>query len=258
VYLKLKKILKAALKFRNISSLIIVTAISALLEFNSLVLLAGFALYILLIIQTYGSEKFRLENIHIDKIDEINKMSEDCDSIYRKVCRRIDKRYRDRAVKVLKQKDELMKYFAQNNEDHIKQKIIEQAIKLVTAYLNLIYHYSIRSAEVSSENIEKLTRRIDDNNRKLGTLKNYEAVLEMTKTIEMDEKLLARKKEEKEELELVSVKLDHIESTIGAFKYQMLSSRLSYEESEQIEDIINEATALDSVLTERARNKVRI
>jgi citrate synthase len=106
--------------------------------------------------------------------------------------------------------------------------------------------------------MNELLSRINTNNRKLGSLKNYEAVLELTKTVEMDEKLLKNLQDEREELEMVNVKLDQIESTIVGFKHRILSSELSDPETEEIENVINEASALDSALNEHVKSRMRI
>jgi hypothetical protein len=50
--------------------------------------------------------------------------------------------------------------------------------------------------------------------------------------------------------------LNYIESTINAFKHRIISTDSSDPEVQEIEDIINEATALDSVLNER--RKIRL
>jgi hypothetical protein len=151
-----------------------------------------------------------------------------------------------------------MNYFNKYSEDPIKQRIIEQALKLVMAYLNLASNYSDRMRELSQQNLNELHARINTNNRRLGSLQNYEAVLELTKTVEMDEKLLKSLKEEREELEMVNVRLEQIESTIVGFKHRILSSELSDPETEEIETVINEATALDNALNEHSRTRQRL
>ena len=82
-------------------------------------------------------------------------------------------------------------------------------------------------------------------------------MLELTKTIEMDEKLLKRMKEEKKSLETAGVRLDQIESNIVSFKHRILSNEISDTGYEEIENAINEATALDSALNEHRRYRRR-
>jgi len=256
--MSLKKIIKAALKTRNLLVIAILLFVSAIFSFYFPYVILSLAVYILLVVQTLGSKKFNEEFQYSDELEEIYKLSRENDSLYKQVSRKIDKNLRNKAIRIIKQKDELMKYFLENRHDPLKQRIVRQAFKLVAAYLHLIYSYSMRNSEISPMKMNDLLARINYNNRKLGTLKNYEAVLELTKTIEMDEKLLSKMKEEREELEMVSVKLDQIESTIGAFKHRIMASDMSDSMSEKIEDIINEAAALDTVLTERSRNKLKL
>ncbi len=258
--------LKAALKFRNIVMLIAGMALAAGFSGSasdtpwlSFVFLAiGITAYITGVAGTLKSSKFREEFELSEKLDDICKLSSECSSLYRQISRSLNRNQRAKALGVLKQKKELMDYFKKYKEDPIKQKIIEQALKLVIAYFNLVNNYSDRVRELSQGNFNELVSRINLNNRKLGSLKNYEAVLELTKTVEMDEKLLKELKEDREELEMVNVKLDQMESTIVGFKHRILSFELSDPESEEIENVINEASALDNALNERNRSRHRI
>ena len=258
--------LKAALKFRNI----LLLAAGAALAFGTsnavpgipwlpvIIGVVGIGAYLLSVIRTTGSSQFQEEYKLTEKLDDIHRLSMECNSLYRRISRSLDKSLRTKAIGVLKQKQELISYFDRYCDDPIKQRIIEQALKLVQAYFNLTGNYSDRMREISQQNLNNLVSRINFNNRKLGSLKSYEAVLELTKTVEMDEKLLKSYKEEREELEMVNVRLDQIESTISGFKHRILSSDLSDPETEEIENVINEASALDSALNEHTRLRRRL
>jgi hypothetical protein len=74
----------------------------------------------------------------------------------------------------------------------------------------------------------------------------------------MDEKMINRVKDEKKDLERISAKLEYIESTVNMFKHQILSSIESDEMLEKLEKAVNEATALDNVLEDRRRNKIKM
>lgn len=253
----LKMFFKAALKSRNFALLAGVIIISALT--NSVpFMLVGLAGYIYFVLQTFRSSEFRTECDRTEKLDDIQKLSWECNDLYRQVCRNLDRSVKNKAAGIMKQKSELMEFFSKTCDDPIKQKIIEQALKLVMAYFNLINNYSVRSRELASVGINEIVGRINYNNRKLGSLKSYEAVLDLTKTVEMDEKLLQDLKNEREELEKVNVRLDYIESTIGGFKHRIISTDSSDPESDEIEDVINEAAALDNVLSERSKNRMRL
>lgn len=195
---------------------------------------------------------------HFSKLGELRRMSRECDEFYRKVSRKLDRAMKNRAIGILKQKSELMDFFKRCSEDPLKQRIVEQALRLVSAYINLVYGYSVRSTEVSDRSLKEIEARINYNNRRLGALKSYEAVLELEKTVELDEKLLASLKEERKELERTSARLDYIESTIRSFKHRIISTDSLDPEVEEIENVINEATALDEVLSARKSDRMRL
>ena len=73
----------------------------------------------------------------------------------------------------------------------------------------------------------------------------------------MDEKIITRLKEEKQELERIDTKLDYIKSTVSMFKHQVTHSLDSEEMLEKIENVVNEATALESVLDDRYKKRSR-
>lgn len=256
--------LRAAFKFKNIFMLAVglILALAAasygMGPLAGLIALAGVVAYIIGILSTAKSSEFRSEVELSEKLGDIGKLSWECNSQYRKIAGRLGKNLRMKAIRVLKEKEDLMNYFKHYEDDPIKQKIIEQALKLVMAYLSLAVNYADSMRELSQQNLNELHARINFNNRKIGTLKNYQAVLELTKTVEMDEKLLKNLMEDREQLEMVNVRLDQIESTIVGFKHRILSSELSDPETEEIEDVINEATALDNALNEHSRLRQRI
>lgn len=254
----LKMLIKAAFKTRNFALLAGIIIISIFTNFFVPFMLVGLAGYIYFVLQTFRSREFITECNEAEKLDGIQKLSWECNDLYTQIGRKIDRIMKNKAAGIIKQKRELMEYFSKNCDDPLKQKIIEQALKLVIAYFNLANNYTIRSNELSSVGVNELIGRINYNNRKLGSLKSYEAVLELTKTIEMDEKLLQSLKDDREELEKTNVKLDYIESTIGGFKHRIISTDSSDPESDEIESVINEATALDNVLSERSKNRMRL
>lgn len=254
----LRMLLKAAFKSRNFLLLAAVIIISMFTNFYLPFVLVGAAGYLYFVLQTLRSDKFRKECADDQKLDEIQDQSRKCDELYSRISRQLDRNLRAKAQGILRQKRELIEFFERSSRDPVKQRIIEQALNLVSAYLNLLNNYAVGTAELSSENVNSLIGRINYNNRKLGALKSYDAVLELTKTIEMDEKLLQSMKDERGELERINVRLDYIESTIGGFKHRIMSTDTNDPESAEIEEVINEATALDNVLSERSRNRMKL
>jgi hypothetical protein len=89
-------------------------------------------------------------------------------------------------------------------------------------------------------------------------MKDERMVSDISSIIEMDEQVIQRVKDEKNELERIHARLDYIESMIGMFKNQIISSIESEEMIEKLDTAVNEATALDSVLQERRRNQIRL
>lgn len=214
---------------------------------------AGIAAYTAAVFSTLKSSKFRRELELSEKLEGISRLDNECNNMYKSISKRLGKNLRSRVICVLKHKDELMHCFDKYSDDPIKQKIIEQSLKLVMAYISLAGNCSDRMRELSQENLNELENRININNRRLGSLKNYQAVLELTKTVEMDEKLLQSLKDERGQLEVVNVRLDQIESSIVGFKHRILSNDISDPETDEIENAINEATALDNALNEQRR-----
>ncbi|HOA54446.1 MAG TPA: hypothetical protein PK423_05805 [Clostridiales bacterium] len=258
-------LLKAAFKLRNVlilAAVIFLTAVTAsYLPGTPWVQLAtgasGLAVYMAAVAGTLRSDDFRRELELSEKLEIISRLNRACEEQYRRISRRLGKKLREKVIGVLKQKEQLLHYFEKYREDPIKQRIIEQALKLVMAYLKLAGSFSERARELSPQRINELTARINANNRRLGRLKSYQAVLELTRTIEMDEKLLSRLKDEKRQLEMASVRFDQIESSIFSLKHRILSNDISDKESEEIQDAINEATALDNALNEQRRHRQR-
>ena len=256
--MRFKMLMKAAFRTGNFALLAGVIIVAVLTNFFIPFVLVGFAVYLYFVVHTLRSKRFISEFNREIKLEGLQKMSWECNDLYRQLNRKFNKNLKSRVIGIMKQKDELMEYFGKCSDNPVKQTIIEQALKLVEAYLRLVYNYSVRSGELTSANMNELTNRINYNNRRLGSLKSYEAVLELTKTVELDEKLLQRMKDEKEELERAGIRLEYIESTIGGFKHQIISSDSSDPASEEIEDVINEAAALDNVLSERSKNRLRL
>jgi len=62
-------------------------------------------------------------------------------------------------------------------------------------------------------------------------------------------KIIERINNEKIELETISSKLDYIESAILMFKHQIISNASTEPIAEDIDNVINEAIALDNALT---------
>jgi len=100
--------------------------------------------------------------------------------------------------------------------------------------------------------------RINANKRKLQLLTNPKAVEDLERAVELDEKIIERINNEKIELETISSKLDYIESAILMFKHQIISNASTEPIAEDIDNVINEAIALDNALTSHRNEKLRL
>ena len=159
----------------------------------------------------------------------------------------------------MQDKDDILKSLKRGDEySYLKEKIVEKSLNLVISYTKLLTNYSIRNKELSELNISDLMNKINVNRRKLNFMKDPRMFEDIKGIIEMDESAIQRVKDEKNELERINARLDYIESMLGMFKHQIISSIESEEMVEKLETAVNEATALDTVLQERRRNQIRI
>jgi len=69
--------------------------------------------------------------------------------------------------------------------------------------------------------------------------------------VELDEKLVEKINKEKSELEMISSRLDYIESAILMFKHQIMSNEDLDPDIKEIDTVVNEAIALDNVLSKK-------
>lgn len=250
------RILKAAFKIKN-AALLSFVLIFSYLVFYPPFLMIGLAGYIFFVIQTLRSDDFRKEVSTEETIERIRSLNAECTKLYlasrRRVIRSVDSRIR----LMMAEKEDLMKEFAENTRDVIKQKIVEQALNLIKAYIKLMVNFTVRGNELIDIDVNKIKDRINANTRKMGFMRDPNAIADMQKAIDMDQKMLERIETEKYELERVSAKLDYMESTIRMFKHRLLTSESDDGAFSEIESIVNEATALDNVLNENRKSRFR-
>lgn len=253
--MRFKNYCKAAFQTRNLILLASVVIISFLTEFLPFTLI-GLAGYTYFVLQTIKSEKFQKQLVLEGALDHLQGLSAECRHTYQKVYRQVGPTARQRLDAIMAQKQELEEYFVKNADESLNKTILEQALQLVIAYSKLLLTYSLRLKEVDALDTKDLLDRINRNNRKLGSLESYDAVLKLTQAIEMDERLVKEIQEQKNEVEMIGVKLDHIESMISAFKHQIISNDVVNPAVGEIESIVNEAMALDNALRENRRQKL--
>ena len=73
----------------------------------------------------------------------------------------------------------------------------------------------------------------------------------MQRAIELDERLVEKIGTERSSLETISSRIDYIESAIHTFRHQITSNNDPNSMLADIDDLVNEAMALDKVLSSR-------
>ncbi len=248
--MKYKIIIKAALELKNLGLLAMIVGIFALtgsLPF----LFIGAAGYVYFLMETIKDEKFLKRFNEEQQIEDIHDLNEKCNALYMSLVRKLPGGMRERIKNIYNEKQVLVSYFSQDNSDPLRQKIVDQAINLVIAYFKLLYHYSLRIKQLNSINVNKVIERINNNKRKIEFLNNSAAISNIEKAVELDEKLVEKINKEKSELEMISSRLDYIESAILMFKHQIMSNEDLDPDIKEIDTVVNEAIALDNVLSKK-------
>ncbi|ACL74415.1 hypothetical protein [Ruminiclostridium cellulolyticum] len=267
----------ALLRFRNFSTLLIWTAIVNLVSGNgqvqnmiasqtadySLVLAGaygtGVLVYVAMVMQSMFSNNYKEEVKRKEKRKEINDLNRQCNRLSVQARNYGNPIQKQKLRKIMQDKNDIFNSQKRGDEySYLKEKIVEQSLKLVISYTKLMMNYSIRSKELSEININQLMNKINANRRKISFMKDDRMLDDINNVIEMDEKAIQRVKDERNELERIHARLDYIESMLNMFKHQIISSIESEEMVEKLETAVNEATALDSVLQERRRNQISL
>ncbi len=219
---------------------------------------SGVVLYLALVMQSIFSEKYKEEYRRKEKRKQIYDLNKECTRLSTKI-RDVSPTpiQRQKIRKIIQDKNDILNSLRRGEEySYLKEKLVEQSLNLVVSYIKLLTNYSIRIKEISEINISDLVNKINANRRKVEFMKDVRLADDVKGVIEMDEKIIERVKDEKNELERIHARLDYIESMIGAFKHQIISSVESEEMVEKLETAVNEAVALDNVLQERRRNRI--
>jgi hypothetical protein len=220
---------------------------------------SGAILYLGLVTQSIFSSSFRELVKRREKRNEINELNRQCGRLYSQIKNTAAPIQKQKLKKIMQDKDEILKSLKRGDEySYLKETIVEKSLNLVVSYTKLLTNYTIRFKELSEINISDLMNKINVNRRKISFMKDPRMLDDIKSILEMDESVIQRVKDEKNELERIHARLDYIESMLGMFKHQIISSIESEEMVEKLETAVNEATALDSVLQERRKNQIRI
>lgn len=255
--MKWKRILKAAFHIRNIALLAGVVIVAYLTEYMPFALV-GAAGYLFFVLQTLRSMPPEENEAQQEKIDDILELDSRCGDLYREVRSEIGRPFQKKVEEILQDKEELMELFRNDQGDYVRQKLIEQVLKLVMAYIGLIAEFSRKRGEVASFETGELNDGINANIRKLNSLKDPQAIEDMKRAIDLDRKILGNIDEQKRDLEKMGARLTYIESTLKTFKHQIQTSENTDETSTEVDNIINEAAALDHVLNESRKDRVKL
>lgn len=269
--MKSRLVLSAIFKFRNIGILLLLLGASVFLTDPSALAMLGpipalsdfiafpasLMVYVVLVMQTLLSKQFHDDFNKKEKTRHINDLNYQCSKLSNEARRYTNTTYMQKLKKVIEDKNDIVDSYLRGEKSFLREKIAEQTLNLVVSYLKLLNNFCIRSRELSNVDVSTVAGRINTNNRKLSFAKDTHMADDIRRIIEMDEKLINRLKDEKKDLERISAKLDYMESTVNMFKHQIMSSIESEDMLEKLETAVNEAEALDTVLEDRRKRKVK-
>lgn len=235
----------------------------------------GFAVYFALVLQKAYSAKFQQKFNRKQTIKKLRRLNYACMNSLYSVKRKVSKDFASRIIgkvssilgiasqvdlearvnKIAGIKDEIYNTFLMHEHSNIKEKIVFKALDLADIYFRLMEGYASRLSDVSVSNLNNLDMKIQNNKRKLNMSPNSHYADDLRQAIETDERLLQRLREERHVVEKMGAKLNVIESTMLLLKQQYFAETQSDKVVEDIENTINEATALDNALYEHKKNK---
>lgn len=264
-----KVLLEAFFHFRNIGVLILGIGVAALVNqgiivdnFAGMLGITGYigaaALYFILVLITATNADFQNKVLLKHKKSQIKELSWKITKLANEYRKKLGNKYAARLQRVLQDKNDILDTYFKDENDTLKFNIVEKSLNLVMSYVKLLNNFCIRSRDLEAVDVGKITERVNMNSRKVSFVKDYQAAEDLKKIMEIDQNLLSELVEEKKELGRISTKLDYMESAVGMLKRQLLSNVESNDILMNIEEAVNEAEALDRVLTERRRRHTRI
>ncbi|MCX8128938.1 MAG: hypothetical protein N3I35_02425 [Clostridia bacterium] len=274
--MKFRMFMSAIFKPRNLGLLLLFAGISAALvavldvgvlqslipfELNTstaITYVPAIFLYLVFVGQTLLNKDFHEKFNRKEKIRNIQDLNFSCSRLANEAKKHVSSTYLQKLRKVMEDKTDIVNSFFKGEHSFIKERIVEQTLNLVQAYIKLSVNFCKRSRELSEMDVGDIANRINANMRKLNFASDPHIVQDIKNLIEMDERIINRLKEEKKDIERIAAKLDYMESTVNMFRHQIMSSIETAEMVEKLETAVNEATALDNVLEERRRNKINL
>ncbi len=262
--MKFKLFMSALTNYRNVGIFVVLAGLSIYgnnalspyiggMSYSAFVV--AFAAYIGCSLQSITSKKFQDKFIHRSKQEHIRKLNDMCLRLANETKKHTNSSYYKKLCSIMEDRTEIINEYSKGDTGFLKERITEHTLNLVITYIKMLKNFCIRSRELNLTDVGPVMERIGKNTRKLNFINDPKVYEDLKKTIEMDEKIIARLKEEKQDLERMDTKLDYIKSTVSMFKHQIGHSLESEEMLEKIENVVNEATALESVLDERHKKR---
>ena len=220
------------------------------------VVMAGALLvYAAFVVQSLASPSFRAECEKKNLIKKIRKMSSDCYHQARSMKRRLSVSEQKRLEQVVADTEEVVNSFFASDKSYVKVKVVEKALSLTALYTKMFSMYLSRMKASDGGQISFLAKRINANTSNLNTIRDMGTREEVKKVIANDEKIIESLKNERTELDKLNARLQYMESTISMLKYNIISNLESENILETLESEVDEADALNTVLSSRFEEK---
>ncbi|HQA56557.1 MAG TPA: hypothetical protein PK033_01580 [Acetivibrio sp.] len=260
--MKIKLLLSSMFYYVNIGILLILLGVGNLVkEYLGIpafyIVCAEAVIYIGLVLKSFTSKKFQDRFLLKMKQRNIKKLNKKCMVLASEATRYTNAAYYRKLSSLLNDKNEIIKSYNRDKSNYLRGKIAEQALSLVVSYIHLLKDFCIRSREAGKVNVNAIMDRITQNNRKLNFINDSKVYDDIKRIIEMDMRIIERHKEEKSDLERVDARLECIKSTVSMLRHQINSGLDLGENLENVENILNEAVALENVLNERNKKRLR-
>ena len=169
----------------------------------------------------------------------------------RNMRKHLDHIYDQRLATVIRETDEAIGSFLGGEKTVIKHKIAQKAADIAAMYIKLLDVYHKRARASHTDQISFLARRINTNTSNLNNVRDPANADEIRRVIEIDEKMITTLKGERSELDKIDARLQYMESTVSMLKYNAVSNLESDELLRSLEADVDEAEAINAVLTER-------
>ncbi|MDO8686198.1 MAG: hypothetical protein Q7J78_05965 [Clostridiales bacterium] len=217
----------------------------------------AFAVYIASVVQSLSSRKFHENFNHKQKIRHIQDMNYLCLKLSNEGKKNANSYWLQKMKKVVDDKDDILESFFRGERNYLKEKIVDQSMNLVVVYLKLFINFCRRNRELSELDMGQIVERVNENVRKLSFMRDPLRTGDLRKVIDMDEKIINNIRQERVDLERTESKLGLMEGSVNMFKHRIITSIESEEMLSELETVVNEAEALDTVLEERRKEQSR-